>query len=42
MICEVNFMPDCGRALKTDPQFFNNVFNFLFVGNYSEDKITEI
>lgn len=41
-ICEVNFMPDCARACKTDPRFYNNVFDCLFLGNYSQDHLTEI
>lgn len=41
-ICEVNFMPDCARACKTDPDFFNHVFNCLFLGNYSQEYLTEI
>jgi tubulin--tyrosine ligase-like protein 12 len=29
-ILEVTFSPDCGRACKFNPQFFNEVFGCLF------------
>ncbi|VDN36511.1 unnamed protein product [Dibothriocephalus latus] len=30
-VCEVNFSPDCNRACKFYPQFYNDVFDCLFL-----------
>ena len=38
-ICEVNFIPDCTRACYYYPNFHNDVFNFLFLDQVSEDIV---
>ena len=30
-VTEVTFSPDCDRACRFNPQFFNSVFNHLFM-----------
>ena len=42
MICEINFMPDCTRACKFHPYFFNDVFDTLFLDNLEHNHATEI
>ena len=42
MVCEVNFMPDCNRACKYHPSFFNDVFHTLFLDNTSKKNVTKI
>lgn len=42
MICEMNFMPDCTRACKYHKNFFNDVFNTLFLDILDHNNITEI
>ena len=42
MICEINFMPDCTRACKFHPSFFNDVFNTLFLDKSETSKVTRI
>jgi tubulin--tyrosine ligase-like protein 12 len=42
MICEVNFMPDCTRACKYHPNFFNDIFNTLFLDDLEHKNVTEI
>ena len=42
MICEVNFMPDCTRACKFHPSFFNDVFSTLFLDSLDHNNVTKI
>ena len=42
MICEINFMPDCTRACKYHPYFFNDVFDTLFLDNLEHNRVTKI
>jgi tubulin--tyrosine ligase-like protein 12 len=42
MICEVNFMPDCTRACKFHPYFFNDIFSTLFLDNLEHNHVTQI
>ena len=37
-LLEVNFTPDCVRACKYHPNFFNHVFEVLFLDDYSRSK----
>ena len=46
-ICEVNFCPDCNRAVQYHPSFVNDIFETLFIpqSRHSEElpvtKITQ-
>lgn len=42
MICEINFMPDCTRACKYHPSFFNDVFYTLFLNEAENHNVTKI
>lgn len=42
MICEINFIPDCTRACKYHPSFFNDVFNTLFLDSHENSNVTKI
>ena len=42
MICEINFMPDCTRACVYHPNFFNDIFNSLFLDKTENSNITKI
>ena len=42
MICEVNFMPDCTRACKYHPNFYNDILNTLFMDDLEHDNVTKI
>ena len=42
IICEINYMPDCKRACKYHPSFFNDVFNTLFLDLVDNQKVTQI
>ena len=37
-LLEVNFIPDCVRACKYHPDFFNHVFEVLFLDQNSRSK----
>uniref|UniRef100_A0A803K6H5 Tubulin tyrosine ligase-like 12 n=1 Tax=Xenopus tropicalis TaxID=8364 RepID=A0A803K6H5_XENTR len=41
-ILEVNFNPDCARACKYHPSFFNDVFSTLFLGETAGCHVTPI
>ena len=42
MICEINFMPDCTRACKYHPNFFNDIFSTLFLDCLDHKNVTKI
>ena len=42
MVCEINYMPDCKRACQYHPNFFNDVFNALFLDKLDKTNIIEI
>lgn len=42
MICEMNFMPDCTRACKYHPSFFNDVFDTLFLDKLDHGNVKQI
>jgi len=37
-LLEVNFSPDCHRAVNYDPNFYNDVFATLFLENWARDR----
>ena len=37
-LLEVNFIPDCVRACKYHPDFFNHVFEVLFLDEHCRSK----
>lgn len=41
-ILEVNFNPDCERACKYHPSFFNDVFSTLFLDETDDCHVTRI
>ena len=41
-ILEINWGPDCKRAISYYPQFFDNVFAHLFLGETEGQNVTEI
>lgn len=38
VLLEMNFSPDCQRAVDYDPDFFNVVFTLLFTDDWKEDS----
>jgi Tubulin-tyrosine ligase family len=41
-ILEINWGPDCKRACDYYPEFFDNVFAHLFLGEVEGQNVTEI
>ncbi len=42
MVCEVNFMPDCKRPSALNPEFYNTVFNCMYVRDSIMENVVEI
>ena len=42
MICEINFMHDCTRACRFHPNFFNDIFNALFLDKFDNSNIVTV
>ncbi len=42
MICEINYLPDCARACRYHPSFFNDIFNTLFLNKPENRPVTRI
>lgn len=41
-ILEINFMPDCARACEYYPDFYNDIFKVLFLGERNPDKFRNL
>lgn len=41
-ILEVNFNPDCERACKYHPTFFNDVFSTLYLDDFECCNVTRL
>ena len=41
-LLEFNWLPDCERACVYYPEFFNNVFSVLWLGETDGQNVTEL
>ena len=41
-LLEINYCPDCDRACKYHPDFFNHMFQVLFMGTTEGLPVTKI
>ena len=41
-VLEFNWLPDCERACIYYPEFFNNVFSVLWLGQTEGQNVTEL
>ena len=42
VLCELNFNPDCIRALKYHPFFCNDLFSVMFLDDTEGHNVTQI